>query len=74
MFLVYFLGGCVGLSILALPAEWTAARVVVYMLAQAVITGSFVLADEIVAEVVSTDVRSISFVVVDGVSKVRFHL
>ncbi len=70
MFSVYFVGGAVGLAILAIPADAVSARVTIYVLAQAVITGSFVLADEIAAEVVSTDVRSMSFVIVDGVSKV----
>ena len=37
---------------------------------QAIITGSWVLADEIAAEAVSTDARAISLVVADAVSKV----
>ncbi len=70
MFSVYCIGGAIGLSILAIPFDVIAARVIVYLLAQAMIAGSFVLADEFVAEVVSTDVRSVSFVLVDGISKV----
>ncbi len=71
MLSTYSLGGLVGLSILFMPSEWVWVRVCTYLLAQGVITASFVLADEIAAEIVSTDTRSTTFVIVDGVSKVR---
>jgi TolB-like protein len=70
MFSTYLVGGLFGLSILCIPGDMTHLRVLTYLLAQGVTVACFVLANGITAEIISTDARSTTFVVVDGISKV----
>jgi hypothetical protein len=65
------MGGLIGISFLLLPADATTARVILYILCQAIMSGDFYLVDTYTPDLFSTDTRNFAFSFLDAVSKVR---
>ncbi len=69
----YIVGGLIGISFLLLPADATTARVILYILCQAIMSGDFYLVDTYTPDMFSTDTRNFAFSFLDAVSKVKGH-
>ena len=66
----YLIAGFLGISFLLIPAEAATARVVLYVLCQAVMSGDFYLVDTYTPDMFSTDTRNFAFSLLDAISKV----
>ena len=67
----YTLGGSFGILYYLLPETEVTARMVVFCLCQATILACFYMIDTYTQDVFSTDVRNLTFNVLDSISKVR---
>ena len=66
----YSLGGSFGILYYLLPETEVTARMVVFCLCQATILACFYMIDTYTQDVFSTDVRNLTFNVLDSISKV----
>ncbi len=74
LLLIYPVDGLLAMSFYFLPAEAITSRVVVFILAQALIIASFFLIDAFTPELFSTDARNSTFSFLDSLSKVSVLL
>lgn len=70
LFIVFFISGLAAIGFIIVPTDYTIARLVLYTISHCICSVAFYLIATYTPEVFSTDVRNLSYNILDGISKV----